>query len=166
MPNLFNAYNWMINTCNNPDVGYSQEFRNQEIINGICYYDCSSIIWYALLAGGYDCIKAYNNTVGQYYGNAFTTWTEAEVLRYLGFKPVKINSQWEKGDILIRNNHTEMVYQGFFAQGRTMGAHSDEVPLPDQVSINNFITTAASWEELYRYDSSGPAELVRPVIMY
>lgn len=165
MPNLGNAYQWLINTCNNPDVGYSQEFRNQQIIDGICYYDCSSIIWYSLIAGGFDCIEAYNRTVGNYYGNAFTTWTEAEVLRALGFKALEINCEWKSGDILIRNNHTEMVYSGGYASGVTMGAHSDDLPLVDQVSINNFKSTAAAWEEIFRYAKDIDNRIVIPVIM-
>jgi hypothetical protein len=166
MANIRNAYQWSINACNNPDIGYSQEYRNARIIDGICYYDCSSFVWFALMSGGFDCIGAYNAAIGPYYGNAFTTWNMPEVLRVLGFRQHELNSQWQPADILIRNNHTELVYQGFYGQGRTMGAHSDDVPLPDQVSINNFVCTAASWEELWRYE--GPVKdnrIIIPVIM-
>ena len=51
MPDINRAYSWMIETCNAPRVGYSQAYRNQQTVGGITYYDCSSSINYALLAG-------------------------------------------------------------------------------------------------------------------
>ena len=47
MPNINQAYSWAVNTCNAPNVGYSQAYRNQQTIGGITYYDCSSFIWYS-----------------------------------------------------------------------------------------------------------------------
>ena len=39
MPNINQAYSWAVNTCNAPNVGYSQAYRNQQTIGGITYYD-------------------------------------------------------------------------------------------------------------------------------
>lgn len=51
MANIQLSYNWAIETCVKPNVGYSQQYRNQRTVNGITYYDCSSFVWYALIAG-------------------------------------------------------------------------------------------------------------------
>lgn len=143
------SYKWSVDTCNKPNVGYSQTYRNQQTVNGITYYDCSSFIWYALLNGGFDVVKANN---GNNY--PFTTFTMDGVLTRLGFKKIPVSSNWLKGDILVRNNqygeHTEMVYSGRV----TMGAHTDGVPLADQVSINNFDSTPTTWDACYRFSKN------------
>lgn len=51
MPDINKSYSWAIETCNAPNVGYSNAYRNQQTVGGITYYDCSSFINYALLAG-------------------------------------------------------------------------------------------------------------------
>lgn len=43
MPSIQQAYNWAVETCANENVGYSQEYRNQQTVKGITYYDCSSL---------------------------------------------------------------------------------------------------------------------------
>ena len=63
MANIQVAYNWAIEVCNKPNVGYSQQYRNQRTVNGITYYDCSSFIWYALIAGGWDLESKYYKKV-------------------------------------------------------------------------------------------------------
>lgn len=147
------AYNWMIEKCNAPNVGYSQTFRNQQTVDGITYYDCASMIWFALAAAGFDMVEAYNATCGNYYGNAFTTWQMPGALAFLGFQQKDLSGEWLPGDILLRNNHTEMVYSAAGSgAGVTMGAHTDEVPLPAQVSINDFISGADAWQELWRLE--------------
>lgn len=47
MPDINAAYTWAVNCCNLPNVGYSNIYRNQQTVNGITYYDCSSFINYA-----------------------------------------------------------------------------------------------------------------------
>ena len=39
MPDINKSYSWAINTCNAPNVGYSQSYRNQQTVGGITYYD-------------------------------------------------------------------------------------------------------------------------------
>lgn len=34
-PNIQAAYNWAVETCAKPNVGYSQQFRNEVTVNGI-----------------------------------------------------------------------------------------------------------------------------------
>lgn len=164
--NIAPAYYWMIEKCNAPDVGYSQAYRNQQMVDGITYYDCASMIWFALAAAGFDMIRAYNETVEPYYGNAFTTWQMPPVLNYLGFTRADLYGEWLPGDILLRNNHTEMVYSAAGSgAGVTMGAHTDEVPLTEQVSINDFISGAYAWEEIWRYNSNDKPRSIIPVLM-
>lgn len=152
MASLLTAINWAIETCNKPNVGYSQQYRNQRNVNGITYYDCSSFIWYALKYGQFDVESAYQVATGSAYtGNAITTAYERAWLQALGFTQVNIQSEWKQGDILWRKGHTEMVYSGGTGRGVTMGAHSSNYSLERQVSINNFESTANNWTILFRY---------------
>lgn len=158
MPSLDASYSWAINTCNAPNVGYSQAYRNQQTVDGVTYYDCSSFMWYALQAGGFDVLTAYRTAVGEEYsGNAITTSTERAFLLALGFVEVPINGTWSAGDILWRSGHTEMVYKGGNASGITMGAHTANTTLANQVSINNHTSSSSSWSRLYRFGNT-PAE--------
>lgn len=140
MPNINTAYRWAINTCNNPKVGYSQSYRAQQTVNGITYYDCSSFIWYALKAGGFELS-----------GYPFTTANMTAKLEELGFTRLSTTVDWFPGDILhVRNSshqHTEMVSSG----RRTMGAHTGKKPLADQVSINDYDTPLDYYTSLWRY---------------
>lgn len=129
MPDMNKAYSWAIQTCNAPDVGYSQAYRNQQTVGGITYYDCSSFINYALLAAGFETPSYAPNH------NAFTTSIEASVLLSLGFTEVSATGEYKAGDIGWVSGHTEMCYQGGNGNGIFMGAHTDQVALPNQVSI-------------------------------
>ena len=158
MPDINTAYSWSITTCNAPNVGYSQDYRNQRTVNGITYYDCSSFIWYALKAGGFDVEAAYLAALGYAYsGNAITTSAERAWLTALGFTQQNINGTWQAGDILWRSGHTEMVYTGGTGSGVTMGAHSAGYSLAKQVSINDHTSYASSWTSLWRYGNT-PAQ--------
>lgn len=148
MGNLNKSYQWAIDTCNAPNVGYSQGYRNQQEVNGITYYDCSSFIWYALKNGGFDNIGT----------SPFTTRSMESYLLSAGFTEKPITSDWKNGDIVWRNGHTEMVYQGGIASGITMGAHSSNVPLADQVSIKTSVSSSANWTKLYRYGEGGASK--------
>lgn len=151
MPNITTAYNWMIEECNKPNVGYSQAYRNQKTVEGVTYYDCSSMIWYALLEGGFDVTRAYKTATGSTYsGNAIVTATERDWLKALGFSELYAPlADWQAGDILWRSGHTEMVFEG----QRTMGAHTSTVSLDQQVSINANATAKSAWSYLYRYET-------------
>lgn len=144
MSNLNKSYQWAIETCNAPNIGYSQDLRYQQVVNGITYYDCSSFIWYALREGEFPLT-----------GSAFTTMTMRDILKSIGFTQKPITGEWLAGDILWRKGHTEMVYQGGQGRGITMGAHTGKKPLADQVSINTNESTASSWSEIYRYGEGG-----------
>lgn len=146
MVNNINAsYQWLVNVCNAPNVGYSQSYRNQITRNGITYYDCSSIIWYSLRAGGFDVVSKAGTS------NPFTTRTMGGVLLALGFTVVALTGSWLAGDILVANNtnrnHTEMVFSGRL----TMGAHTSNATLVNQVSINSNDTVPTSFDTCYRY---------------
>ena len=142
-PNINKAYQWAINTCNAPNIGYSQTWRYQKTVNGVTYYDCSSFIWYALKDGDFPLT-----------GYAFTTRTMISILLSIGFQEYAITGEWKPGDVLWRSGHTEMVYTGGMGQGVTMGAHgdlSDGYALPDQVSIKPYTSYAYEWTRLFRY---------------
>lgn len=151
MPDLNKAYQWAINTCNAPNVGYSQPWRNQETHNGITYYDCSSFINYALIAGGW--------VTPQYAPRwPFVTGDMYTVLPALGFVSVPASGQILPGDIGLSPSHTEMCYSGGIGRAVFMGAHIDTVPLKNQVSIGNSsgdATATRSFPNIYRYGSGG-----------
>lgn len=129
MPDINISYQWGINTCNAPNIGYSQTYRNQRTVNGITYYDCSSFIWYALMAGGWDVVGAHD-------GDTWPVVTSEEIgwLQRLGWTEVS-RSEISNADVCWRPGHTEMVYDA--TTGQTMGAHSSSYPLDRQVSITS-----------------------------
>lgn len=147
MPNLNQSYQWAVDTCNNPKVGYSSDAnrRRGKKVNGITYYDCSSFISKALTVGGFFKKNPW-----------FSTQSERSYLKKAGFKKVNIRGQWKKGDIVWRAGHTEMVYKGGDAGGITMGAHTNKYPLKDQVSISKYHATASSYSEIWRYGDGVP----------
>lgn len=138
------TYTWAIQTCNASDVGYSQAYRNQQTVNGITYYDCSSFINYALHAGGFETPSYAPDN------NAFTTVTEPNVLLGLGFTEVDPTGTYLAGDIGVDPTHTEICYQGGNGSGTFMGAHTANKPLSDQVSISTY---TRSFQRLFRYGS-------------
>ena len=150
MPNLNQAYQWAINTCNAPNIGYSQRYRYGQTVNGITYYDCSSFISKALTVGGFYSVNPW-----------FTTDTEPTFLKQAGFTQVAIHTEWKAGDIVLRNGHTEMVYSGGISSGGgvTMGAHTGSVALDKQVSINDYTSLPSAWESLWRYGDGGGTSL-------
>lgn len=152
MPDINRAYSWAIETCNAPNVGYSQSHRNAQTIDGITYYDCSSFINYALLAGGFETPSYAPNS------NAFTTYTEASELIRLGFTEVNASGEYLAGDIGLSSGHTEMCYQGGSGKGIFMGAHTDNALLANQVSIGSSsgdATYQRSFPRLFRYGDGG-----------
>lgn len=147
---------WCIDTCNKENVGYSQTYRNQQTVNGITYYDCSSFVNYGLLAGGFTTPGYAPDH------NAFTTYTEIEVLLGLGFEEVPITGEWKAGDIAWRSTHTEVVYSGGSGQGVTMGAHTSHTALARQVSINSYTSNTRNFSKLFRYSGGSGSEPVKP----
>ena len=131
MPSINGAYTWAVNCCNLPKVGYSQAYRNQQTVNGITYYDCSSFINYALLAGGWSTPGYAPNS------NAFTTYDMEGVLQQLGFTRVT-DSIIKPGDIGVSDTHTEMCYKGGTGKAVFMGAHGrNGIALVNQLSIGS-----------------------------
>lgn len=148
MPDINKAYSWAINTCNAPNVGYSQSYRNQQTVGGITYYDCSSFINYALLAGGFET-PGYAPS-----NNAFTTVTMPSELIRLGFTEVDATGEYLAGDIGLSSGHTEMCYKGGQGSGIFMGAHTSNASLSNQVSIGSSsgdATYQRSFPRLFRY---------------
>lgn len=166
MPDINAAYRWAIQKCNDPNVGYSQDYRNQQTVGGITYYDCSSFIWYALIAGGFDMEHAFPQ------GRPFVTNEMDEVLLSLGFVSVPRDGQILPGDIGVYDydeygpdGHTEMCYQGGVGSAVFMGAHGSGPPLkpygkplPEQVSINSYQSAGTRWQYIFRYGNGATGE--------
>ena len=115
------AYNWAIATCEAPNVGYSQAYRNQQTVDGITYYDCSSFIWYALKAGGYPVVEQYGSW-------PFTTYTMGRALESLGFTHYDSSLvPWLPGDIVV--------FKGVASQGTGQSTVTTQAPVPTQTCI-------------------------------
>ena len=151
MPSIQLAYNWAIDICDKPNIGYSMTYRNQRTVNGITYYDCSSFIWYALIAGGWDMPTIYGDTW------PFTTSTMERVLAKMGFTKYLGNETWKPGDILMASGHTEMA----FDSTRSMGAHTSKVALDEQVSINANDSRGSRWYALWRWETGATSEWIK-----
>lgn len=148
MPDINKAYTWAIQTCNAPKIGYSQSYRNQQTVGGVTYYDCSSFINYALLAGGFT-----TPSYAPKY-NAFTTYTMPDELTRLGFTEVDASGEILPGDVGLSSTHTEMCYSGGVGEAVFMGAHTANAPLANQVSIGSSsgdATYKRSFPRLFRY---------------
>lgn len=169
MGNIRTAINWSITKCNEPNIGYSQPYRNQQKVGGVTYYDCSSFIWYSLKAAGFPVETAYQTATGTAYsGNAITTHNMNEWLLAMGFTRYNPASEpWQQGDVMLVHNdshqHTEMVYNG--AEYRCMGAHSSSYPLADQVSISQY-SSQGTWMYGYRYPSTPASWHAKPTGEY
>lgn len=155
------AYSWAINTCRAPNVGYPPDnhldWRNQKKVNGITYYDCSSFINYALLAGGFET-PAYAPK-----NNAFTTYTMGAVLLQLGFTELTPSSTfvWKPGDIGLNVDHTEMCYSEGVGTAVFMGSHTSNAALANQVSIGNSsgdTTYRRTFNKCYRFQDGATYE--------
>lgn len=157
--NLDTAYTWAVNTCNAPKVGYSQAYRNQRTVNGITYYDCSSFINYAIIAGGLATPKYAPKN------NPFTTKTMGKQLKDLGFTEFDSSDSsfnWLAGDIGVSSSHTEMCYQGGVGTAIFMGAHTPNAKLVNQVSIGSSggnETYKRSFPKCYRWNNGGAKPL-------
>lgn len=147
MSDINAAWRWAVSTCNAPNIGYSMDYREQQTVNGITYYDCSSFIWYALTQGGGFALPP----------PPFATPSMYAVLSAAGFVDVPLTGDTLPGDVCFYdygggvNGHTEMVYAGGTGQARTMGAHGSSLPLADQVSINAGYTNNTHWQHIMRY---------------
>ena len=141
---------WCHEKCEDPDVQYSREYREEETINGITYYDCSSFIWYGLAHNGFD-IEA---TAHASY--AFDTTAMPADLQAMGWSEIDRSGTLLPGDIGWTSTHAEVCYSGGSGQGVFMGAHSDQLPAADQVSVNNFASAGTDFEKIFRFYGGSP----------
>lgn len=165
MPSLDAAYNWVIKICNDDSYGYGQydndgtSVRNgvKSSDTGLICFDCSSLMYYAVTnktakdgsggKGGWDITgwSSYSKS------NAWYTGNECDGLEYLGWVQHPATDQWQKGDILWRSGHTEMVYKVSGKTGYTMGAHARySNNRAKEISINSTVSSSSRWTYLYR----------------
>ena len=143
MPSLQVAYDFVVEKCNDPNVRYSQAHREGEIIDGLQYYDCTSLLAAALTEGGF------------YEENPWFSWDITIWLERAGWKqydPAAV--EWKNGDIVDNPDHDEMVYDG--PNKITMGAKSDSYPPQDQVAISKYPSDPSYWTSLWRYEEEEP----------
>lgn len=138
MPDLTTAYNFCVEKCEAPNVRYSQQYRTGQIINGLQYYDCSSLMAASLTEGEFFTRNPW-----------FSTRSQNNALLNAGFERYDAKKYpWANGDVLWRKGHTEMVYDA--EKWITMGAHSGKIAADKQVSINT-TSGRGKWTYGYRY---------------
>lgn len=152
--NLQGAYNWIEQQCNAANVRYSQSYRNMRTVDGLTYFDCSSLIFFGMwLGGGLDVAALGYSDILSWYtnpnyetgevANAWIVQTMEPKLISLGWVDVRLDmpEEWLPGDILIKHNqwHTEMVYSGQ-PNLMQMGARNSSLTAADQVSIHTLYT--------------------------
>ena len=166
------AFDWAVQMCNAPDVGYSQRYRNYKTVDGITYFDCSSFMFFALwLGGGLDVGSlGFSTTLSDYQNGLANAWVVATMVNYLrqlGWQQISMSdtSLWLPGDILVKTRtHTEMINS--MNPMQSMGARNSSLPLADQVAIHSFSTgyydqiwrdpeTINSWIVRRSYDTGG-----------
>ena len=102
------------------------------------YFDCSSFISFGLHNGG-----------GYALDTQFTTAGAKDELVELGFTAIAYSSKndLKRGDILLtnRNSHIEAVYSVNGANIELVGAHTDDLPPADQISIKPFYEFDWDW---------------------
>ena len=145
MPSLTTAFNYAVNACNDPYIGYAYTASVRETItlgvNYRTYCDCSSFISKCLTEGGY-----FKNNPWFYTGDM------CGFLERAGWRQQSLDGVWMPGDVLWKSGHTEMVYEGGTGRGRTMGAHTSNVAYEAQVNIaaEGRYSYASRWTRLYR----------------
>ena len=149
---------WAVNECTRGNVAYWQHYpeRNQQTINGITYYDCSSFLFFACwLGGGLDVgALGYNSNLSDYHNGNANAWNVTMMinsLTYAGFVRYDPRTEpWQAGDILAKSRtHTEICYA---PPTQTMGAHSTA----GGVSINNYQTGLNYYDVLLRWPGATP----------
>lgn len=145
--------NWCIAKCNEANIGYSQQYREEQTVGGITYYDCSSFIWYGLAHNDFNIDATGHPTY------AFNTTAMPTDLPKMGWVQINPENGLKQGDIGVSATHTEVVYEAGTQEGyaRFMGAHSANLPLADQVSINSYETPISDFTTYWRFGGSpGP----------
>ena len=150
--NLQGAYNWIEAKCNNPNVRYSQAYRKYRTVDGLTYFDCSSLVFFGMwLGGGLDIgalgysttLTDYTNPTPGHMANAWIVQTMEPALVSLGWKDVRLDlpNEWLPGDILIKYTqwHTEMIYSGE-PNLMQMGARNSSLSAAEQVAIHTLYT--------------------------
>ena len=132
--------NWCENIAN--DNKYLYKYGSAHGVSwdytGI-YFDCSSFVSFGLHnGGGYDL------------ETKFSTETQKDELEKLGFTIIKFKnkSQLKRGDILLITGHTEVVYSVEDDKIKLIGAHNDNVPKDEQISIIDYYND--NWEYICR----------------
>ena len=124
-------------------VGYSQSTRNHNP-----NVDCSSLVWFALRDAGFPTAA-----IGAI---PFTTYTMDARLAAAGFERFafeEARDSLQPGDILLRDGHTEIVYDP--RDWSTVGAHAD-LDGRDGDSSGREVSVSpgnarSGWEWAYRY---------------
>lgn len=149
---LQEAYNYCIEVCNYPYVGYDSTYPARTTVDTSVTYrtycDCASLMSKCMTVGGYFTSNPW-----------FFTGSQVDYMQRAGWVEQPLSGEWKAGDILWYryegsnpHGHTEMVYSGGIGSGITMGAHGRiNRAFPDQVSIRSSPSNyTQNWMKLFR----------------
>ncbi len=135
---------WALQIANDDSHGYSQCNRTGPD------YDCSSLVWYSLVYGA-----GFSET--ELGGYPFSTYTEANILKSVGFTEYTFNGyeSLQPGDILLRAEHTaiyignnQVVEASISETGGICGAEGDQTG--QEILIDG--DTGGNWNTYYRLE--------------
>ena len=154
--NLQGFIQWCIDKCNEENIGYSQQYREEQTVSGITYYDCSSFVWYGLAHNNFD-IDATGHP-----SYAFDTLAMPTDLVAMGWTQVASDTPLQQGDIGVSDSHTEVVYSVSGNDIYFMGAHSSSYPLDEQVSISSSPSARSRFTQYFRFTGGSPSPEPEP----
>lgn len=93
----------------------------------------------------YDCSSLIARLYEQFFGISMpsTTYEYSAYSQYLIGHPDSVDMQ--PGDVLYRDGHVEM----YLGNGYRVGAHTDQVPAPDQISVKQY--NPGYFTQVYRF---------------
>lgn len=149
---------WAIDIANDDSHGYTQntgEFPDKETRYGGVDYDCSSLVYFALVNNG----AATEEQLGPVY--SFSTDGEGDKLKNAGFTEYDFNSlsldELQPGDILIRTGHTgiyagngQVVQASIAETGGRYGMEAGD-QTGQEIKISDIGT---NWNQVYRKEDT------------
>lgn len=141
------AVQWMIAVANDNSHGYAQGISGHQPWGSRLFdpdIDCSSFVYFALVKNGWG-----TKELGTY---PFGTSGMSGTLPKAGWRrhDIKSYDELQRGDILLKDGHTEMYIGG----GQTVGAHSDYDGRPGDSSGKevSVVSIASGWKWYFRFE--------------
>jgi len=135
---------WAVATANDQSHGYSQENRTGPD------YDCSSFVYYALKAGGFDAIGKRG-----YAGTCDTLWEDLQALGdWKKYDYSAISKSIQRGDILHRKSGHVAIAVDSTTQAAAHTWRNGSQETGDQGTEISISSIGSNWDYVYRYQGT------------